>query len=343
MNIWVDLANSPHVVFFLPIVQALTSRGHTVHISLRDFAQTVPLARKYGLRGEVVGRHGGAGKISKACNLLGRTAQLLSYAAGRHIDIAVSHNSYTHTLAGRILGAKVITIMDYEGQPANNLAFRVAHKVIVPRAFPRAALKKFGAGNGKTYRYEGFKEQLYLSDFRPDHNFAAELREACRLQEDDAVEDKVLVSVRTPPTMALYHNFENAFFDQLLDRLDRDAGALSIVLPRDETQRDYITNRYKNVHVPAKPLDGMGLCYFSDAVISAGGTMNREAAILGTPVYSTFMGAMPAVDRELIRMGRMVHLEKEADLGKIRLRKKVRGRVLRNAGLLDEIVEQILA
>ena len=141
MNIWIDLANSPHVIFFAPIIQKLKDDGHNVLITMRDFAQTIPLARKFHLEGEIIGEHGGANRASKIVNLLKRTAQLVSYARGKSIDIAVSHNSYTHTIAGRLIGAKVITIMDYEGQPANHLAFRFANKVIVPEGFPDNALR----------------------------------------------------------------------------------------------------------------------------------------------------------------------------------------------------------
>jgi hypothetical protein len=342
MNIWIDLANTPHVIFFLPVMRVLESKGHKLFVSMREFAQTVPLAHKYGIQGEVIGKHGGASRIFKTINLISRTAQLVRFAADKKIDIAVSHNSYTHTLAGRLLGARVVTIMDYEGQPANHLAFRAAHKVIVPKAFPAEALKKFGAHDKKTYKYEGFKEQVYLSDYKPNTNFLAELIEACDLHDSCGIENKVLVSVRTPPTMALYHHFHNVFFDQLLSMLDQNASTLGIVFPRDATQRDYIKNKFKNVHVPTKQLDGMDLCYYSDLVISAGGTMNREAAILGTPAYSAFMGAMPAVDMELIKMGRMFHLANESDLQKIRFQKKKQGKTLVNTGLLNEIVNQIV-
>ncbi|MEI6126628.1 MAG: DUF354 domain-containing protein [Pseudomonadota bacterium] len=342
MNIWIDLANSPHVVFFEPIIRMLENKGHKIFVSMRSFAQTVPLAHRYGIQGEIIGQHGGANTLLKAVNLISRTAQLVKFAANKKIDIAVSHNSYTHALAGRLIGARVVTIMDYEGQPANHLAFRAAHKVIVPKAFPREALKKFGAYDRKVYTYEGFKEQLYLSDYMPDKNFIPALLEACNLNAGYKIENKIIISIRTPPTMALYHHFQNIFFDQLLAMLDRNPSTLCLVFPRDGIQRDYIKNKFKNMHMPNVQLDGMDLCHYSDLVISAGGTMNREAAIIGTPAYSTFMGAMPAVDMELIKMGRMIHLENASDLQKIHFQKKIRGNILENPGLLNEIVNQIL-
>ena len=41
----------------------------------------------------------------------------------------------------------------------------------------------------------------------------------------------------------------------------------------------------------------------ADALVSAGGTMNREAAVLGTPVWSIFEGPLGAVDELLVARG----------------------------------------
>jgi predicted glycosyltransferase len=341
MNIWIDLANSPHVLFFAPIIQKLKDDGHNVLITMRDFAQTIPLAHKFHLEGEIIGKHGGTNRGAKVSNLIKRTTQLVTYARRKSIDIAVSHNSYTHTIAGRLIGAKVITIMDYEGQPANHLAFRFAHKVIVPEGFPDNALKRFGARTTKTYKYKGFKEQLYLSNFKPNNDFIQELSSATNLTTE-TLQQKIIVAVRTPPTMALYHHFQNVIFDNLLNLLNNNDSIAAIVFPRTDQQKEHIIQKFKNLHVPTKPLDGMDLCFYSDLVISAGGTMNREAAILGTPAYSTFSGSMPAVDEQLIKMGRMIHINHQTDFATIPFVKKTGHNVLENQGLLEEIIKETI-
>src|ERR1700682_304425 len=176
MRIWIDLANSPHVPFFRALIPEFVARGHQVEITARDFAQTVELATKAGMTPHVIGGHGGGSITGKAGNLVGRAAALRKWARDRGFDLAVSHNSYAQIAAAAALGIKTVTLMDYEHQPANHLAFRLASRVIVPRSFPAAELRKYGASMRKVRRYDGTKEDVYLADFTPDAAFAETLR-----------------------------------------------------------------------------------------------------------------------------------------------------------------------
>src|SRR4051812_4144398 len=135
MRIWIDLANSPHVPFFVALAREFGRRGHTVEFTARRYAQTVELAESAGLKPSVVGGHGGGRLKRKAGNILGRAWSLARWARGRGFSLAVSHNSYSQVLAARALGLRAVTLMDYEHQPANHLAFRFASRVIVPEAF----------------------------------------------------------------------------------------------------------------------------------------------------------------------------------------------------------------
>ncbi len=342
MVIWIDLANAPHVAFFDPIVRALLSKGHDVYVTARDFNQTAELARKHGLSPVVVGKHGGRSPLGKAANLLWRSFSLARWACAIHPDVAVSHNSYTHTIPGRMVGARVVTIMDYEGQPANHLAFRLAHRVVVPAAFPEADLRRFGASYRKVRRYQGFKEQVYLSEFVPNPLFIRELRGACGLGPDWNPDEQVLVTVRTPATMAVYHRFPNLLFEKLLGRLKTMPDLTVVLLPRDAAQRAYYRKRYPGFCIPKYPVSGDDLVYYSDLVVSAGGTMNREAAVIGTPVSTIFAGVLPSVDRALMALGRLSSLESEADVDGLQIAKKSRPTPLSNAGLCQEIVRHIV-
>ena len=342
MNIWIDLANAPHVAFFLPIIRKLKSRGHNILISVRDFNQTVELMRKSGLDGKSIGKHGGKSLVGKFLNLLGRSMRLTYFGWRGRVDVAVSHNSYTQTIAGRLIGARVITIMDYEGQPANHVAFRLAHRVIVPDAFPLHDLKRFGCSEDRVIRYHGFKEQLYLSNFRPDPRFVDEFIRVCRLKGDWDAEQTVIVTVRAPATMAIYHHFKNLLFDKLLTVLNDHKGLTVILLPRNSIQRIIYKTKYPRIHIPEEPLSGSDLVYFSDLVVSAGGTMNREAAVMGVPVYTIFAGKLPSVDNCLIQMGRMTEIRDLEDIQRIRFEKKNRKRILKNPSLCEEIVNNIL-
>src|SRR5437867_3488683 len=242
MRIWIDLANSPHVPFFRALIPEFTARGNQVEMTARDFAQTVELAAKAGMTPHVIGRHGGASIAGKAGNLVGRAAALRKWARDRGFDLAVSHNSYAQIAAAAALGIKTVTLMDYEHQPANHLAFRLASRVIVPRAFPAAELRRYGASMRKVKRYEGTKEDVYLADFTPDPMFSEKLRKLGVAPED------VLVVARPPAREALYHRFENKLFDDLLTPLNARARVKVIPLPRTDAQRDaYNDEKFENV------------------------------------------------------------------------------------------------
>lgn len=335
MNIWIDLANSPHVLFFGPIIKILEGRKHRLFITTRHFAETVPLADQYGLSHTITGRHGGKGMIGKAFAVLQQTLNSIAYVRKKKIDLAVSHNSNTQALAARVLNIPMVTIMDYEYQPANHINFRLATKVIVPTFFSDEALRKYGASPQRVDKYDGIKEDVYLSDFRPDPNFRQQL---------SMPDSKILITMRPPATGASYHRFENPLFDELFKYVISTPNTFVILLPRGADQRAcYSSLTHKNLFVPDKPLDGPNLIYHSDLMISAGGTMNREASVLGTPVYTVFKGTLGNVDQHLIKAGKMVQIKGVADLPKILVKKKKAHDVSKNNQVVESVVEKILS
>ena len=317
MRIWIDLANSPHVPFFRALIPEFIARGHQIEITARDFAQTVELAAKAGMTPYVIGGHGGGSITGKAGNLVGRAAALRRWARDRGFDLAVSHNSYAQIAAAASLGIRSVTLMDYEHQPANHLAFRLASRVIVPRAFPSAELKKYGASTRKVKRYEGTKEDVYLADFVPEPAFAETLLRLGISGED------VLVVARPPAREALYHRFENELFDELLAYLSSRDDVKIILLPRSDAQReDFAARKLPNMIIPREALDGSNLIAHADLVISAGGTMNREAAALGVPALSVYAGKWAAIDEELMREGRLQRIDSRKEIESLVVRKK---------------------
>src|SRR5882672_10539904 len=317
MRIWIDLANSPHVPFFRALIPEFVARGHQIEITARDFAQTVELAAKAGMTPHVIGGHGGGSITGKAGNLVGRAAALRKWARDRGFDLAVSHNSYAQIAAAAALGIKTVTLMDYEHQPANHLAFRLASRVIVPRAFPAAELGKYGASLRKVKRYEGTKEDVYLADFSPDRSFPEVLRKLGVASED------VLVVVRPPAREALYHRFENELFDELLARLSSRNDVRVILLPRSDAQRlEYEKRGWQNMIMPREALDGANLIVAADLVISAGGTMNREAAALGVPAVSIYGGRWAAIDEALVGEGRLRRISSREEIESLMITKK---------------------
>ena len=337
MRIWIDLANSPHVPFFHALIPDFITRGHSVEITARDFAQTVELAGNAGMMAHVIGGHGGGSIAGKAGNLLGRASALRKWARGRGLDLAVSHNSYAQIAAAAALGIKSVTLMDYEHQPANHFAFRTASQVIVPAAFPAAALNKFGATTRKVKRYHGTKEDVYLADFVPDTTFSETLRKL------NIASDDVLVVARPPAHEALYHRFENDLFDKLIEHLNAQPAAKIILLPRSKGQREEYEGRgLANLVVPREALDGANLMAAADLVVSAGGTMNREAAALGVPAISVYAGKWAAIDDELMQEGRLQRISTASEVAELRVPKKSGLNLRRASGVRDEIIRLIL-
>jgi uncharacterized protein len=334
MRLWIDLANSPHVPFFKALTKRFASMGHEIEITARELAETIPLAQAAGLSPVVVGAHGGRAMSKKAGSIASRAWALAAWARKRNFDLAISHNSYSQILAARVVGVKTITMMDYEHQPANHLAFRFASRIIVPASFPAERLRRYGARVGKVRRYHGTKEDVYLADFQADPSFGA------RLCELGVKPDNVLVLMRPPAHDALYHRFQNTLFDEALAMLQRRGDVQVILLPRNETQRATYSGR-ERVIVPATPLDGANLIGASDLVISAGGTINREAAALGVPAASIYAGQWAAVDEELVREGRLRRISTTEDLQTLSLYKKHKMSPRRSVEVIDEVVRLI--
>jgi len=331
MRLWIDLANSPHVPFFKALTKRFVAAGHEIEITARELAETIPLAHAAGFAPAVVGAHGGRPVSKKAGSIASRAWALAGWARRRKFDLAISHNSYSQILAARVLGLKTITMMDYEHQPANHLAFRFASRIIVPASFPAQRLRRYGARVGKVRRYHGTKEDVYLADFQADPAFGAQL---CELGVNA---DNVLVLVRPPAHDALYHRFQNTLFDDALAMLQSRKNVQVILLPRNEAQRTAYAGR-ERVIVPEAPLDGANVIAASDLVISAGGTINREAAALGVPAASVYAGQWAAVDEELVREGRLQRISTREDFQKLSIQKKLAIRPRRLVEVIDEVV-----
>ena len=332
MRVWIDLANSPHVPLLAPVAQRLEQQGHEVVLSARDHAQTVELARRIWPDVEVVGGASPPGRAAKAASIAQRARTLGGLARRKRPDVAFSHGSYAQLAAARMAGVPSVTMMDYEHQPANHLSFRLARRVIVPEVFPEAALRRFGARAPHVVRYPGFKEELYLDGFEPDTRVLDEL------QLD---RDRVIAVFRPPPEGALYHRMANERFEDVLRvALARDSVQV-VVLPRSAEQRTRYSVR-GGVLVPAHALDGSSLLALADVAVGAGGTMNRESALLGTPTYTVFAGKLAAVDAELVRRGLLVDLRDSAAEPAFE-KKPARPGASRNAEAIMAVVLETLA
>ena len=297
MRVWIDITNSPHVLFFRPLIRLLEEDGHEVEVTAREYAQTLDLLQLHGIAHHVVGpRHGGAGMLGKARALTGRLPALRRFGKQGRFDVALAHGSHELTLAARSLRIPSATAHDYEyATLQHQLGLRAATRAVFPEAIPAERLARLGARPPKLVRYPGIKEEYYLADFEPDRSVVEGIDPA-----------KVLAIVRTPPEVSLYHRHGNPLFPRVLERLGRDDGVHAVVLPRTQEQRAAIRALgLPSLHVPEHAVDAQSLIALADLVVSAGGTMNREAVALGVPVYTTFAGRMGAVDEGLLREGRL--------------------------------------
>ena len=326
---------SAHVLVFRPLIEILRGRGDEVEITAREYSQTLQLLELHGLEATVLGRHGGRSRFTKARRLAGRLSALRRWARGKEFDAALAHGSHELTITARRLGIPSATTFDYEwAWLQHQLGCRAATRVVVPDAIPPDRLARYGATPPKLRRYPGLKEEYYLADFDPDPGVAD------ALGVDPA---RVLVVLRPPPDVSLYHRHSNPLFPQTLDVLGRRDDVHAVVLPRTEEQREFVRGlELPSVIVPERAVDAQSLIATADVVVSAGGTMNREAAALGVPVYTTYGGRLGGVDEQLIREGRLVPL---SDPRAIELRKRAGelGVLVRRdpAELLDLLVGEL--
>jgi uncharacterized protein len=297
MRVWIDLTNSPHVLVMRPLIEAMRADGHEVEVTARDFAQTLELCKRLGVEHKAIGAHAGERLASKATGLVSRSTALARWARGRGFDVAVGHASNDVMVAAKLLRIPSATAFDYEWATVqHNVNCRLARRVVVPKAIPAERLDRYGA-HGKVRRYPGLKEEYYLADFEPDPGVLGELGL-------DAA--KPIALVRTPPDASLYHRHESSVFPRVLDRLRGQAQ--TVVLPRTARQRAEVA-AIPGLVVPERAIDAQSVVAFADLVVSGGGTMNREAVALGTPVFTTFEGRLGAVDEGLLAEGRLRRLE----------------------------------
>jgi predicted glycosyltransferase len=306
-KIWIDLDNSPHVPFFRPIIDELEKRGFTVVVTARDAYQVMELLEFYGISCRVVGKHYGRTKFLKGLGTIWRALQLIAIVRKETPALAISHGSRACLLASTVLGIPNITLADYEF--VAKVPTVKPTWMMVPSVIPDDRLSLQG---GRVMKYPGLKEDVYLSRFRPD----SDLRRRLGIRQED-----VLVVVRPPATEAHYHNPESeALLTAALQGIVNTPGTRGLVLPRNKRQEAELRTAWSGslstgaLLIPENVEDGLNLVWNSDLVISGGGTMNREAAAMGVPVYSIFRGKIGAVDRYLADQGRMVLLESVEDV-----------------------------
>ena len=305
-RIWVDLTNPAHVVVLRPLVELLEADEHEVTLTARPLSHTTELLDDWGHPYSAIGHHGGASRLGKALAAGSRTAQAFTFARGKRFDYGLAHGSTDLPPVARVLGFPNTTMFDYEwARLQHELNCRLATRVLVPDAIPAERIAPYGARPPKLVRYPGLKEEYYLADFEPDPSVLDGL---------GLDREPVIAVVRTAPSYALYlGGSENELLPRVLRRL-LDEGAQVVVLARTDEQRRALRELDPELVIPERAADGRSLAALADLVVSAGGTMIREAAVLGTPVWSIFEGRLGAVDEQLVAEGRVRFLRDPQEL-----------------------------
>jgi predicted glycosyltransferase len=305
MKVWVDCTAAAHPLVLRPIIERLEAQGHEVFITAREYGQTLGVLDRLGLPYTTVGEHGGASKLGKVRALGGRSARLAKVVWAQRPQLALGHGSVDLALVSASFLMPSVQMQDYEfGGLQRQIAFRQAKRVLVPDSIPLDRLRKIGARERKLVRFPGLKEEYYLADFEPD---------PAVLDELGLDRGKVLVVLRPPPETSEYHA-PNDVYGETVRRVAASE-AQAVLIPRTEEQGAAARALgAANLIVPERAIDAQSLIAYADLVVSAGGTMNREAVALGTPVFTTFSGRMGGVDEALIAAGRLQVLADPAAL-----------------------------
>ena len=311
MKVWVDCTAAAHPLVLRPIIERLQARGDEVFVTAREYGQTLGILDRLGISYTAVGSHGGASALGKGRALAGRSARLARFVWSRRPDLAIAHGSVDLAVVSALFRIPSVQMQDYEfAGLQRKISFRIARRVLVPETIPLERLKRIGASEKKLVRYPGLKEEYYLAGFVPD---------TAVLDQLGLDREKVLVVVRPPPETSEYHA-PNDLYGRVIERLAGAAEAQAVIIPRTERQAEEARRiGAANLIVPAQAVDAQSLIAYADLVVSAGGTMNREAVALGTPVFTTFTGRMGGVDEALIADGRLRVL---SDPEELRLRKR---------------------
>lgn len=332
-KIWIDLENSPHVPFFHPIMAELKKKYRIV-LTARDCFQVCGLADLFHMRYRRIGRHYGKNVFNKFAGLLIRTLQIAPLALRERPDLAMNHGSRSQLLICSLLNIPSLLLMDYE----HSVKLADPTWIMMPDVIP--------AGNvhfdpGRIIHYPGIKEDVYVPSFRPEAGIMKDL---------GLSPEGLIVTIRPPATEAHYHNPEGEkLFSDVINYLGTRQATL-VVLPRNDRQKASVLATWPQwcaqgiVKVPEKVVDGLNLIWHSDLVISGGGTINREAAALGVPVYSIFRGKLGALDKYLAESGRLVLIRDKSDFAGIALVKRVKSlSVKERPAALEKILETITA
>lgn len=335
--LWFDFDNSPHVPLFRPVLRELDNRNVDYLVTIREFAQTRELCDLWNIKYHLIDKHGGKYKINKLINLFNRSFKLRNYIKDKNISLAISHGSRTQLVTSRRLKIPSILMLDYE-YTENKIFNYLSNYLLMPVFIPDERLKSAGFNLSKVIRYNGFKEEIYLSEFVAENSF----REKIGVSNND-----ILIVIRPPSLLGNYRTQKSEdLFIEALRYFNECPDCHCCIISRTKEDKNLINDlnlKNGNIKFLEKTVDGLQLLNAADIVLSGGGTMNRESALLGTETYSIFKGRKPYLDEYLRDLGLLNFIESPSDLKKISIERKMKKKVFKyNVNLKNELANIFL-
>lgn len=333
--IWFDFENAPQVLVLEPLIKRFQEDGFRTILTARKFSMTVELCRERGLDVHILGSGSRSGsRIAKISRVLQRALMLWRLPALRRIKpiLGISHASRSQLIAGRLLGVPVVILDDYEH--SDQTLARLANTIMVPACISEQIWGKFSK---RVVHYPGVKENLYLCRFQASYELPVKIPNS---------KDKVIVLLRPEGRTAHYHSEKTAKLQgEIIELLSERGDVLVVVFPRDDHQKIEIEDMFSDgsaeIWFP-EVTDGPNLIASSDLIIGGGGTMTREAAVLGIPSYSFFCGKWGSVDTHLVEEGRLIRIENSSDVSGIMLVKKDREAEVPGTGTFEFVYGHLL-
>jgi predicted glycosyltransferase len=336
VKIWLDADNGPHVLVMKPLAEELAKQGHEVKFTARDRANTCQLLDLYGFEYVKVGGPYGKSKTGKVIGTLKRVLQLKKAMKHWRADVSFGHGSRSLPIASKMLKVPSITMYDYEWV-SPSIFNKFCTKILLPDAITEERCREAGIDLNKVEFYPGFKENLYLNNIQPDPQIAEEL---------NLKENKTKVLLRPPATTAHYHNPEaDEILDALLKLLLVNPKVQLVWIPRTSDQNELVKGDHKaQVIIPTRVYPGPQLILAMDMVIGGGGTMTREAAIMGVPSISFFRGRRGAVDDKLEALKRLKLIENPDGVSGISIEKIESNQVAMEPGeTVNAVIKELLS
>ncbi len=299
--IWIDVVNQPHVRFWRRFLHFY--RGDVL-ITVRDKGNLAEMAELF--LGDVltVGRWG-KDRLDKLLAFAERVKELTKLVQGR-VNLALSKASPELARVAFGLGIKSVIANDNDLPPytVSKLTFPLASLVLIPECYSGPTF------SAKDRRFSGTFEVSHVLDYLergPVKEFG--------------LEEEYMVA--RPPPKSFYLDMPSDWFVKLVRKVSRELRLKVVYIPREG-------ERPEGFIIPEEVVDGIDLIRGSALVLGAGGTMTREAALLGKPTVSLFPLKGPCVTDILLKEGLMIrgkpslNVEELKDLMKEEREEKVR-------------------